>query len=321
MPRFRRGLTLVELVVAVGIIGILVALLLPAVQYAREAARVIKCQNNLRQNSLAIHSFHGSNRRIPSLYNGTFIRHPQTQWDEYHFYSWRAAILPQLEQSSICDRFDLSVPATDPSNQANVNVELPVFLCPSTNNYARNVPDITQRNPIVKVGTAARSDYEAIGGVLHDPATGGYGNLAYDYIELGVWGKPRYKNDDGSFDGVHRTRFGDITDGLSNTIIVGEISGRPDIYMRGKPDQPYVGPDGPVGQPAWAISGIFWAIALSERHEVNETNQQGLYSFHGAGANVALADGSVRMLPRSIDRTALQGLATKSGGEAVSIND
>lgn len=193
-----------------------------------------------------------------------------------------------------------------------------MFLCPSTSNYTHNVPDLVQRDPIVKVGTAARSDYEAIGGVLRDPESGGFGNIAYDFIELGVWGKPRYDDDDdGTFDGLYRSRFADITDGLSNTLIIGEMAGRPDVYRRGEPDQPYVGPGGPVGQPAWAISGIFWAIAISEHYGINETNQQGLYSFHHTGVNVAMADGSVRLLSNSTDKVVLHGLTTKAGGEVV----
>lgn len=321
MPKHRSGLTLLELAVCIGITGILVAILLPAIQRVRETARRTTCQNNLRQTGLAIHSFHGSKREIPSLYNGTFMRHPQTQWDEYHFHSWQTAILPQLEQPAIYGRLDLTRPATEPANQSNVNTELPVFLCPSTSNYTRNVPDITQRNPTVKVGTAARSDYEAIGGVLRDPESGGFGDTAYAFIDLGVWGKPRYNDhDDGTFDGLHRTRFADVTDGLSNTLMIGEMAGRPDVYERGKPDQPYaVVPGGPVGQPAWAISGIFWAIAISEHRGVNDTNRQGLYSFHTTGVNVALTDGSVRLLSNSTDKTILHGLVTKAGGEVVAI--
>ena len=324
MPRSRRGVTLLELTVVVGIIGILMALLLSAVQHVRESARLTKCRNNLRQTALAIQSFHASNGQLPPLYNGSFIRHPETQWDEYHFHSWQTAILPQLEQSGLYDRLDLALPATAPSNQSHVNVELPVFVCPSTSNYTPKVLGIAQRERVGQIGTAARSDYEAIGGVLRDPNSGGFGVRMYDYIELGVWGLPRYDNDDdGTFDGLHRTRFRDVTDGLSNTIMVGEMAGRPDMYRRGKPDKPYVGPDdpnGPVGQPAWAISGIFWSIAISERHGVNETNQQGLYSFHDAGANVALADGSIRLLRTSIDSEVLHGLATKAGREIVSID-
>ena len=85
----RTGITLIEVVVVAGIIGILAAILIPAVQSIRESARRVSCQNNLKQVALAIHAFEGSHQRLPSLYNGTFIPHPKTQWDEYHFHSWQ----------------------------------------------------------------------------------------------------------------------------------------------------------------------------------------------------------------------------------------
>jgi prepilin-type N-terminal cleavage/methylation domain-containing protein/prepilin-type processing-associated H-X9-DG protein len=312
------GLTLIELLVVLVIVGTLIALLLPAVQHVRESARLTSCRNNLRQTALAIQTFESSHRQLPSLYNGSFIKHPRTQWDEYHFHSWQTAILPQLEQEPLHAQIDLELPATDSSNQANVNADLPVFKCPSTSNYT-SVIDVFQRDPVIKVGTATLSDYEAIGGVTRDPANGGFGARMYDHIELGVWGLPRYDNSDvGTFDALNRTRFRDVSDGLSNTIIVGETAGRPDIYERGEPDIPYT-VDGIdfVGQPAWAISGIFWTIALREENGVNDTNMYGLYSFHSNGANVALADGSVRTLSNETDRKVLNSLSTKAGGEMV----
>lgn len=320
--KHRKGTTLLELSVVLGIIGALAAVTLPAIQGVRESMRRMSCQNNLLQVSLAIQSFEDSQRQLPSLYNGSFIDHPKNQWDEQHFHSWQAAILPQLDQTALYDRIDQSLPATDRSNQPNVNVELSVFICPSTSNHTPVVPDITQRVPVVKVGTAARSDYEAIGGVLMDPKTGGFGARPYDHIRLGVWGLPRYhRSGAGVFGRMHQTQSSDITDGLSNTIVVGEMAGRPDIYKRGEPDQLYVEcGDGPVGKPAWAISGNFSAITLSERYGVNESNQMGLYSFHATGANVALADGSVRHLSNDTDRKVLHALATSSGGESLPLD-
>lgn len=316
MQRHKYGFTLVELLVVLVIVGVLIALLIPAVQSARESARLASCRNNLRQTALAIQSFESSQRLLPSLYNGSFIKHPKTQWDEYHFHSWQTAILPQLEESTLYSQINFELPATAPSNQVNVNLVLPVFTCPSTSNYS-SVIHVAQREPIKKIGTAALSDYEAIGGVTYDPPGGGFGTRMYDHIELGVWGLPRYdSSDDGTFDKLHDTRLRDIRDGLSNTIIVGEMSGRPDIYRRGEPDIPF-DPDGDdfAGQPAWAISGIFWSIALMERNGVNETNLYGLYSFHSSGANVTLADGSVRLLSTDTAPKILHPLATKAGGE------
>jgi len=318
VQRYKYGFTLIELLVVLVIVGVLVALLIPAVQSARESARLTSCKNNLRQTALAIQSFESSQRLLPSLYNGSFLKHPKTQWDEYHFHSWQTAILPQLEGNALRSQINFDLPSTAPSNQANVNVVLPVFTCPSTSNYTPVIL-VAQREPIKIVGTAALSDYDAIGGVTHDPANGGFGARMYDHIELGVWGLPRYDNsDDGTFGELYDTRLRDISDGLSNTMIVGEMAGRPDIYRRGEPDIPF-DPDGQdfLGQPAWAISGIFWSIALREKYGVNETNLNGLYSFHGNGANVTLADGSVRLLSKETDPNVLNALATKAGGEMI----
>jgi hypothetical protein len=210
------------------------------------------------------------------------------------------------------------LPATDPSNQNNVNTELSVFICPSTSNYTPVVRDIAQRDPIVKVGTAARSDYEAIGGIHFDPEWGGFGGRLYDFIRPGIWASPQYDDsDDGTYSHLYRTAFRDVTDGLSNTMMVGEMAGRPDIYRRGEPELPYEGNEGAYGSPAWAISGIFHALALAERNGVNDTNHRGLYSFHAVGANICLADGSVRMLSADTDRKILHALATRAGGEVV----
>ena len=226
----RTGITLIEVVVVAGIIGILAAILIPAVQSIRESARRVSCQNNLKQVALAIHAFEGSHQRLPSLYNGTFIPHPKTQWDEYHFHSWQSVILPQLEQNALHSQLDYSLPATAALHQPTVNTELPIFICPSTNNYTPKVLDVGQHDLTLPFGTAARSDYEAIGGVLREPESGGYGDQMYNFVDVGVWEKPRYKNSQTSeYGDLQKTRFRDIRDGLSNTIMVGEMSGRLDI--------------------------------------------------------------------------------------------
>ncbi len=326
MFQHRRGVTLVELMVVFAIIGVLLALMLPSVQRSRESARRISCQNNLRQTALALQAFHSFNKQIPSLYNGSFtnngstISYPRRYWDELHFHSWQTAILPQLEQSALYDQLDFTKAASDPSNQANVNVELSMFVCPSTSNYTSTVPHVRKYAPNDVIGTAARSDYEAIGGVLLSTESKD-SMLLYSHIDFGIWGLPRYSkvvdvSQDGSYDGLNQTSFREVTDGLSNTIAVGEIAGRPDIYVRGKPDIPYGDPNGGhVMRSTWAISGSHIGIVLSKNKGVNETNVVGLYSFHEVGANVAFADGSVRLLSNSTDQKVIHELATRAGDE------
>ena len=101
MKRSRHGMTLVELLVVIAIIAVLIALLLPAVQSARDASRRTVCQNNIRQIITAIQNFESRQRRLPSLYNGDFLPQPRIPLDEFHFHSWRSAILPELEQTPI----------------------------------------------------------------------------------------------------------------------------------------------------------------------------------------------------------------------------
>lgn len=155
----RVGVTLIETLVVMGVIGILLAILIPAVQYAREVARKSTCENNMHQLVPAIHNYESAHASLPSLYNGTFLQQPRNALDEFHFHSWRTAILPQLEQSSLCERIDFSLPATDAANQTNLNTTVATFVCPSTTNQNAVVPDIFAFNdPSKKIGTAARSE-------------------------------------------------------------------------------------------------------------------------------------------------------------------
>jgi prepilin-type N-terminal cleavage/methylation domain-containing protein/prepilin-type processing-associated H-X9-DG protein len=323
----RKGVTLVEILIVLTIVGALVALLLPAIQAARESARRVHCQNNMRQSAIAIQLFENSRKRLPSLYNGSFEFQgstkvfPEKYWDEYHFHSWQTALLPHLEQSPLYARLDTKIAASSPSNQRNVRTELSVFLCPSTSNYTRFKP-VLQYSPNIEIGTAARSDYEAIGGI----------KLGYEKIGVmlsnikvaqGVWGLPKHVSgrtvdQDNSYLSPKQTHMREVIDGLSNTIIIGEIAGRPDIYHRGKLNRQYGSVDHPIINSAWAISGPYSAILLHDNPTVNETNDAGLYSFHNSGANVGFADGSIRFLPDSTDSKTLYAFATRAGSEVAS---
>jgi len=314
----RKGFTLIELLVVITIIGLLVSILIPAVMYARESARMVSCKNNLKQSILAVHSFHNAHGRFPSLYNGTFVPFPSQQIDEYHFHSWQTVLLPYLEQDQLFEEIDFTRPATASSNQDVVNSSPPTFICPSTSNYTPNLPDVYEWRTFDRVGSAARTDYQCIAGLLTVESASQPDSQLYDRIHLGVWGLPRYGASDGEeYDGVYRTRFADVTDGLSNTIAISEIAGRPDAYFAGQPDQPYDPVAGITFQTAWAISGLFWSNALYEPNGINETNVRGLYSFHNSGVNAAFADGSVRLLHSDTDRTIIHAWVTKAGNEVV----
>ena len=195
MRHSRLGFTLVEGLVVIFIIGMLIAMILPAVQSARETSRRTTCQNNIRQIAVALQSYEGRRRHLPSLYNGSFRLQPRDYFEEFHFHSWRSAILGELEQSTIFDAIDWSHPASHPINQIAINREISVVLCPSTSNTHSRVPVVfTFSNPAASIGTAARSDYEAIGGVSVAPPVLTTSNSSFDLsgVRFGAWGEPKY---------------------------------------------------------------------------------------------------------------------------------
>jgi prepilin-type N-terminal cleavage/methylation domain-containing protein/prepilin-type processing-associated H-X9-DG protein len=337
MRRRSNGVSLVEVMVVVVIIGILLSLLLPAVQSARESSRKLVCQSNLRQMALAVQAFHDARKQFPSLYNGSFshdglsIEYPRRYWDELHFHSWQAVLLSHLEQSSLEAQIDFTKAASDPFNQKYVNTELAIYVCPSTGTDIR-LPEIRQYSPNDVIGTGARTDYESIGG-LHvsseSKEVNGLPMTIFTHLEPGVWGLPRQRKDydgtrfDGitqdnasvSYVGVDETGFRDVSDGLSRTAMIGEVSGRPELFVRGDEGKTY----GTIFRDVWAKSGSFHGILMSPRRGINEVNRSALYSFHPEGANVAFADGSVHLLSNSLDKEVLHGLATRAGGEAANL--
>lgn len=140
-------------------------------------------------------------------------------------------------------------------------------------------------------------------------------------MRFGAWGEPRYDAPKytGKVLGYRVARLRDVTDGLSNTLVIGELAGRPDSYEKGKlvdaypPDDPNTGMD--FHAATWGISTHFvWLVGYAE---VNTANHRGFYSFHDAGANAALADGSVRFLSDQISLETLAAMCTRSSGGVV----
>ncbi len=321
----RRAFTLVELLVALAIVAVLIGLLLPAVQKVRESASRARCQNNLKQIALGLHSFAAARQTLPPLYNGTFLPQPRGALDEFHFHSWRSASLPYVEQSALAGRIDTTVAATDPKNQSAINTVVTVFVCPSAPD--KPVPVIAAYNggavPVDTAGTAARSDYEVLGGVRTGARQGTGGSADLSGVLFGLWGEPTYDATNGKSLRYRPARLGDIRDGLSNTILVAERAGRPDRYQRGAPVKPYSLADPSYSmdphQAAWAVSTHFNWLLPGRNLGVNVTNG-GVFAFHPGGANVALADGSVRLLKDTTGESALNALITRAGAEAVQLD-
>ncbi|PHS19066.1 MAG: hypothetical protein COA78_01215 [Blastopirellula sp.] len=323
MTSRRSGFTLLELLVVIGIIGILMALLLPAVQRARESARRITCQNNLRQMVLAVQNHHSAYSALPSLYNGSFLKRPPVVPDQFHYHSWQTAILPQLEQDALYASIDQTVPSTDPTNQKSINTSVAMFICPTTSVQNMVVPELYkfedgQFSTQTVVGTAARSDYEVTWGVMYsgDEAI----KLGPWGTKLGVWGNPTPHY----IKPYRRRRLRDITDGLSSTIMIGERAGRPDFYRRDEPVDVYPYDDSPpmmdLHQAAWGVSTDFFWMSSRSDEPINYTNATGIFSFHPSGASVGMADGSVRFLSETLDQEVLNALQTRSAGDLVKLD-
>ena len=326
MTRSRPGFTLIEALVSLGVVALLAAILVPAVQHVRESARRTACQNNLRQAAAAVELHDSSQQRMPPLWHGSFLPQPRHAIDEFHFHSWRTAILPQLGMAAFAMKIDLALPATDPSNQPNLNVPLPIFLCPSNANPRRNVPDIWRYNdgafPVEVVGTAARADYEAIGGVASDELPLAGGNL-FTNTRYGVWGEPRYAWTLLKSLGYRAARLSDASDGLSNTLLIAERAGRPDYYEGGELKNPFpyreTDPGADHHQAAWGVSTHFAWLLNGPEQSINQRNSDGIYSFHRGGANVAMADTSTRFLAEATDPQVLAALISRADGDVAEL--
>jgi prepilin-type N-terminal cleavage/methylation domain-containing protein/prepilin-type processing-associated H-X9-DG protein len=301
---YPRAFTLIELLVVIAIIGVLIGLLLPAVQKVREAANRLACAEHLKQVGLALHHFHDANGKFPPAgVQGPYP--PAGVWAEAN-HGWVVFLLPYLEQQPVADLYHWQVYSTDPSNQPAINVQLKVLQCPSAEpNRVATFSDW------YGTGTAACMDYAAVKGV--DPLLADQG-----------WISPV-----GDYDGVmlqnFMARVADITDGTSQTILIAEDAGRPQIWHVGHlvPDQ--LSTCGAWG--AWAGCQIQVKGATPDGTAkygpcaVNCTNQQELYAFHPGGVNVLFADGSVRFLSANMGIQVLARLCTRAGGEVVSASD
>jgi prepilin-type N-terminal cleavage/methylation domain-containing protein/prepilin-type processing-associated H-X9-DG protein len=294
-PRAARpGFTLIELLVVIAIIAILIGLLLPAVQKVRDAANRMKCQNNIRQAVLALHNYESANGALPPAHLST----PKRHW-------WVAAVLPFLEQDNVEAQYRWDVNWNHASNDPVTRARLAVLVCPAapggrTGDKERGVNDYPALNHVARKNPA----------ITPTP--------------------PKDKTGNGVL-GINQPRpLGDITDGTSNTILLAEDAGRPQLWQAGR----FVNATG-AGGGAWAGGSSEIALngatadgsALAPNGAgpwtcaINCTNHGEVYSFHAGGANIAMADGSVRFVRTGLDIRVLAALVTRAGGEVISGQD
>lgn len=288
----RRGFTLIELLVVIAIIAVLVGLLLPAVQQAREAARRAQCKNGLKQMGIALHNYHDSFSALPPAWvgatNGTSDIWGMNGW------SWGAFILPQLDQGTLYNQLNFNAKVEATQNLASRTTKLPIFRCPSD------------------VGPDLWTIQDDAGANLAELATANYvgvfGTLEIDDCANNP-GLPC--NGDGVLFQNSKVRFADVSDGLSTTYIVGERRSRRDAGFDWSSAW-----SGVVANGDDAIVRVLGSADHSPNHPSGHFDD--FSSLHSGGAHFVFGDGAVRFISTNIDTTVYQRMATRAGGEVVS---
>lgn len=278
--RKRLAFTLVELLVVIAVIGVLVALLLPAVQHARESARRTQCQNNLRQMVIGLHHFADTHGHLPSAYEAAGTN---PGW------GWGSAILPYLEQRNLFDAAQIATASfgsgTNPAPATSLTqTKLALFRCPS---------DFTPSLNPVRLDHGL-SNYRAVAGPL----------LPTTFVADFDYGGPMYQNS--------KLRLARITDGTSNTLIVGECIFDVRVDKRAAL---WAGMTGLRDGTVW-VSDVMWAVDDSAAN-VNGPAPQAFSSRHNGGAFFAFCDGSVRFLFNGGDAAVMKWLAGRDDGTLV----
>ncbi len=317
MKRRSEGFTLVEILVVIAIIGVLVALLLPAVQAAREAARRIECADTRAQIGLALHNYHLTYNSFPpgninrTAGNCPGMEEPGTSYS-MRFGNWLIAILPYMEQAALHDQYDVRFSNNAPQNQAVREASIASYTCPSDAEV--NVLEIPATGPAAAAGTKYRpGSYRAVSGRSEDGYNYLDSEMMFSYSArsrgpihlVGVWG-------------FRTETLADIRDGTTNSLLIGESTTR--THQRFRTFWAY-----PFGY--YALSGVTdqSRILLGDYDKCVETDgpggdipcKRGWGGLHTVGVNFGLCDGSVRFIGNSVDMRVLGDLATIAGGESV----
>lgn len=287
----RRGFSLIELLVVFTIIGLLMSLLLPALQKARESARRTHCKNNLRQMAVAIYNYENTHRTLPPGY-----LHQSGPQGNASGFGWGAMLLPYIDQVALYSRMNFNVPLYDSANLANRELRLPIFVCPSD-------PGLPQ-------------GFVEVGPIPERYALGCY---------VACFGPPDLRQNPeqplGLFSRNSVTRWYDVTDGISSTLMIGERENGP--FQRGRP----------IGnsfshETVWSGAVRDWndhsndqahLVLFQTGHTPSDphSDQCDVSVPHLGSAQFMFADGSVRPISVNIDLRIYTALGTRASGEMI----
>ena len=304
----RRGFTLVELLVVIAIIGILIALLLPAVQAARESARRMSCSNNLKNLGLAMHNYHDTVGSFPYGFSDLEAL-------------WTAPILPYVEQRPLHDTLIFRESGVGNWNSGSANTVacetlVSTFRCPSmAAPLFLNNEGISKRVPVSYRGCAGSDVYSDDRSTI--PSTAPAGARALEEIDL-----------NGMFWGNSGVRMADVLDGTSNTIMIGESLTDPGFVKDGQGmDYWQFGSPQTGGWVSGGRGGTEYSEGLGstgpKMNARRDPTQPGVImemsfgSFHPQGAMFVFADGSVRFIAQTVDLPTYRALGSRIGGEVL----
>ncbi|HEY7423719.1 MAG TPA: DUF1559 domain-containing protein [Gemmataceae bacterium] len=310
----RAAFTLHELLLTLAIVAVLLAMLVPVLHKAHEAANRVRCANNLRQLGQACLSFEKHYHFFPTSIKDTG---PQR--------SWTVQILPWIGRGDLAHQYDYHKNWCDPANAAVISQQIPLLYCPAspsgprtTSGVARlKTNDASGDRVVVKYPfeVAACSDYA----VIHQVKNIAYSNGFADADGPGMLAEDLFP------------RVGDISDGLSNTLMLNESAGRPDEWMGRRMSRP----DVKSGDAVWASrdndfsfrgftfdpESQWYANKASGPCAVNCSNIEGIYSFHRGGSQAVFGDGAVRFIDQGVSTRLFARLVTRAGGEEVNLAD
>ncbi|GIW88211.1 MAG: prepilin-type N-terminal cleavage/methylation domain-containing protein [Isosphaeraceae bacterium] len=294
--RIRRGFTLIELLVVIAITGVLMALLLPAVQAAREAARAAQCKNNLKQLSLAALNFESQNGYFPPGQ----VHNPRHAWGPF--------ILPFIEETPLFASYNMDVNWFAPANTTSITTHVKTMICPSTPDPLRFHTGVTGG---VTYKTAA-TDYFPIAGI------------DAKLVAVGLVDTPA-ENEGLISKGKGLPTAATVRDGLSNTLMFAEGVARPIHYRRGG----RIVPNSVAPGAGWADHANGMRIHGSTQDggviigpcPMNCENSRNIFGFHPGGAYFAFGDGSARLLRETMNIRVLGALCTRAGRELVNDED